>query len=107
MLRFAATGGPSVIVQPSGKPISRQTHAGESGADALASASAARPGVFRARCDGPAVAFCAALIVGVDQVDPNDSATAHPSLFGVSRPSPEHVSVTSLLALALFGVGHW
>ena len=94
-------------VQPSGKPISRQTQSGESGATAEASASAASPGVFRARCDGPAVAFCAAFTVGVDLVDPNDSATAHPSLFGFSLPSPEHVSVTSLPALALFGVGHW
>lgn len=34
------------------------------------------------------------------------SATAHPSLFGFSRPSPEHVSDVSLFALADPGVGH-
>jgi hypothetical protein len=67
VLRFTATGGPLMIVQPSGKPISRHTHEGLSGADALASASAASPGVLRARCDGPAVAFCAAFTVGVGQ----------------------------------------
>jgi hypothetical protein len=107
VLRFAATCGPSVAVQSAGKPIRVATHAGLSGAATDDPVSTDSPPVFRSCCDGGAVAFCAAFTVGVDLVDPNETATAHPSLFGFSLPSPEHVSVTSLPALALFGVGHW
>jgi len=67
VLRFAATGGPLVIAQPSGKPISWQTHAGESAAATVASDCTASASEFRLPCDGGAVAFCASLTVGVDQ----------------------------------------
>ena len=71
VLGLAATGGPSMRVQSAGKPMRHSTHEGFSGAALVASDSAARPGVFRARCDGPAVAFVAVFTVGVDLVDPD------------------------------------
>jgi hypothetical protein len=60
-----------------------------------------------AHVTGPVFPLRKSRAAGVGQADSNEIATAHPSLFGFSLPSPEHVSVTSLPALALFGVGHW
>jgi hypothetical protein len=76
VLRFTAAGGPSMTVHPSGKPISRQTHAGERAAATVAPDCTASASEFRSLCDGGAVAFCASLTVGVAQGDPSFTATA-------------------------------
>lgn len=63
------------------------------------SSSPALPCAFLPRC-GP----FPVLAVGVGQLL-HSAVTAQPSLFGVLRPSPEHVSVKSSDAFAALGVG--
>lgn len=82
-------------VQPGGKPISHSTHSGFSLVGRIAPPVAP-------------VADVGAAGVGESSGDVSGeqaSATAHPSLFGVPRPSCEHRSVTSFDAFAEFGVG--
>jgi hypothetical protein len=72
VLRFTAAGGPLVIAQPSGKPISWQTHAGESAAATVASDCTASASEFRLPCDGGAVALVPAGTVRPPVTSPTD-----------------------------------
>lgn len=82
--------------------MSCSTHAGFNAPPA----ACASPGVLRSNSDGDVPVSLKSRAAGVGLADPCVIATAHPGLFGVSRPSPEHINDVSDDAFAAFGVGH-